>query len=183
MPDSPDDPFGRREDFMRVSQRAVYLAAGIAVAALGSVPAVADHGKAGLWNITVSMNMAGMPDMSKLPPEAQAAMRAHGMSMNGHSMTVQHCMTPEEVKNDHPHMRNEQACKMSNVKTGAGLFSADLSCSGEMQGAGHVEFVFDSPEHYSGKQSMTGTSQGHSIDETTSFDAHWVGADCKGLTH
>jgi hypothetical protein len=166
---------------MRVAKRAVCLAAGVVAAALAAGPAAADHGKAGLWNVTVTRNMAGMPDMPKLPPEAQAAMRAHGMG--GHSMTVQHCMTPQEVKDDHPHMRNEQACKMSNVKTGAGLFSADLSCSGMMQGSGRVEFVFDSPEHYSGKQSMTGTSQGHPVNETTTFDAHWVGADCKGMTH
>ena len=168
---------------MKVSKRVFYLGAGLAALALVAVPAIASHGKAGLWSVTISMNMAGMPDMSKLPPQAQAAMRAHGITMNGRSMTVTHCMTPEEVNADHPQMRNEKECKLSNVSTSAGSFSADMTCSGNMNGTGHMQFVWDSPEHYTGKQSITGTAQGQPINETSTFDAHWVSADCKGAAH
>ena len=158
---------------------------GAAIVAAVAVPAIAmGHGKVGLWSITVTTDMAGMPDMSKLPPEAQAAMRAHGVRMGGHSMTVSHCMTEDEVSASHPQMHNEEECKLANVKTGANMFSADMTCAtGEMNTTGHMEFAWDSAEHYTGKQTMTGTSGGHPINQRTSFEGRWVSADCKGATH
>lgn len=170
---------------MGISHRALCVGVGIAGLAAATVPAIASHGKAGLWNVAITNSMMGaaMPDMSKLPPEAQAAMRAHGVSMNGHTMTVEHCMTQEEVNADHPSMRSEKECKLNNVKAAGNAFSADMVCSGEMKGTGHTEFVFDSPEHYTGKIAMSGTADGHPINNTTSLEGHWIGADCKGVTH
>ena len=81
---------------MTLSKRVLIAGAGLAALGLVAVPAIASHGKVGLWDVTVTVRMAGMPampDMSKLPPEAQAAMRAHGISMNGHTMSATHCMT------------------------------------------------------------------------------------------
>ena len=173
---------------MKVSYRVMCAGAGVAILALAAVPAIAiaGHGKAGLWSITVTMNMAGMPDMSKLPPEAQAAMRAHGVTMSGggHTMTVQHCMTQAEVDAiKPPPMRNGQNCKMSNLKTEGQSFSADLACTGTMNATGHFEISYDSPEHYTGKTSFTGSDNGHPISNTTTMEGHWVSADCKGVTN
>lgn len=168
---------------MKVSHRFVCVSAGIAAVALVAVPAIASHGKAGLWSITVTMNMPGMPDMSKLPPEAQAAMRAHGVTAGGHTMTIQHCMTQAEVDAiKPPPMRNGQDCKMSNLKTSGQSFSADMVCTGEMKATGHFEVSYDSPEHYTGKTSFTGTDNGHPISNTTTMEGRWVSADCKGVT-
>ncbi len=168
---------------MKVTNRVLSFAAASATLALVAAPALAGHGKVGLWNVTITTNMAGMPDMSKLPPEAQAMMKARGMTMNGNSMSVQHCMTQEEVNADHPSMRNEKECKVSNMKTSGNSFSADMVCNGQMQGTGHVEFVFDSPEHYTGKTSMNGTAGGHPVNSSTTMEGRWVSADCKGVTH
>src|ERR1041385_263359 len=99
-----------RRDYMKVSNRVLYFAAAGAAIVLVAVPAIASHGKAGLWDVTITTNMggAGMPDMSRLPPEAQAAMRAHGVMMNGNAMSVQHCMTQAEVDRTGPlPMRNQ----------------------------------------------------------------------------
>lgn len=161
------------------------MGAGVAALVLAAVPAIAGHGKAGLWGVTVTMNMAGMPDMSKLPPEAQAAMRAHGVTMGGgHTMTVQHCMTQAEVDaNKPPPMRNQKDCKMTNIKAGGQTFSADMVCTGEMNANGHFDIAYDSPEHYTGKVSFTGTQDGHPINSTTTMEGRWVSADCKGVTH
>jgi hypothetical protein len=169
---------------MRVSKRVLFFGAAAAAVALVAVPAIASHGKAGLWNITVTMDMPGMPDMSKLPPEAQAAMRAHGVTMNGRGMVVQHCMTQSEVDAiKPPPMRNGQDCKMSNLKTAGQSFSADLVCSGQMNATGHFEVSYDSPEHYTGKSSFTGTQDGHPISNSTTMEGRWVSADCKGVTN
>lgn len=171
---------------MKMSNHTLFLAASGAALVLIAVPAIAGHGKAGLWNVTITTNMggAGLPDMSKLPPEAQAAMRAHGVKMNGNAMTVQHCMTQAEVdSNGPPPMRNQKECTMGNMKAGGQSFSADMTCHGQMNGTGHVEFTYDSSEHYTGKTTMVGTMQGHPINSSTTFEGRWASADCKGLTH
>lgn len=170
-----------------ISKRILFVGCGLAALTIVAAPAIAGHGKAGLWDVTVTMDMSGMPgmpDMSKLPPEAQAAMRAQGVTMNGGTMTVQHCMTQAEVDaNGPPPMRNQKECKMANMQTGPNSFSADMTCSGEMTGAGHIQVSFDSPEHYAGKTSIAGTADGHPFTNTTSFEGRWVSADCKGITH
>jgi hypothetical protein len=171
---------------MKVSKRVLFAGAGL-VLAIAAVPAIASHGKVGLWNVAVTVQMAGMPampDISKLPPEAQAAMRAHGVSMNGHTFNATHCMTAEEVNRDTPpDMSRNKDCKMTNVRMGGQSMSADMVCNGEMQGTGHVDISFDSPEHYSGKSSMAGTMDGHPVNSVTTFEGRWVGADCKGATN
>jgi hypothetical protein len=169
---------------MQFSHRIVCIGAAIVATALTVGPAIASHGKAGLWDVTVTMNMPGMPDMSKLPPEAQAAMRAHGVTMGGRAITVQHCMTQAEVDaNKPPPMRNEKDCKMTNMKMGDQSFSADMVCTGEMNATGHFDVAFDSPEHYRGKVSFTGTENGHPMSNTTTMEGRWVSADCKGIAH
>jgi hypothetical protein len=169
---------------MPISGRIVCLVTGAAALALAT-PALAAHGKAGLWNVTVTTNAGGaaMPDMSKLPPEAQAMMRARGMNMSGHSITVQHCMTQAEVDAASPPAIRQKECKIANARTSGNSFSADMTCSGEMTGTGHMEVTYDSPEHYAGKSTMNGQVNGHPMATSTSFEGRWVGADCKGVTH
>lgn len=171
---------------MRISASVLGFTAGATALAMAALPALAAHGKVGLWNVTVTTNMAGMgmPDMSKLPPEAQAAMRAHGVTMNGNTINVQHCMTQTEVEaSGPPPMRSMKECAMSNMKMGGNSFSADMTCHGQMNGTGHVDVTYDSPEHYVGKSTISATMEGHSMSSTTSFEGRWVSADCKGVTH
>jgi hypothetical protein len=175
-----------RGKYMRISGPVLCFTAGAAALAIAAGPALAAHGKAGLWNVTVTTDLGGMalPDMSRLPPEAQAAMRANGVTMNGNTMSVQHCMMQAEVDaSGPPPMRNLKECAMSNAKMGVNSFSADMTCHGQMNGTGHVEVSYDSPEHYLGKSTITGTVQGHPMSNTTTFEGHWVSADCKGVTH
>ena len=171
---------------MTLSKRVLIAGAGLAALGLVAVPAIASHGKVGLWSVTVTVQMAGMPampDMSKLPPEAQAAMRAHGVSMNGHTMNATHCMTAEEVNRDTPpDMSRNNECKMTNMHVGGQAMSADMVCGGDMQGTGHFEIAFDSPTHYSGKATMAGSAHGHPVNSVTTYEGRWVSADCKGAT-
>ena len=75
---------------MRFSRRAI-TAGIVVVSSLCAVnAALASHGKIGLWNIAITMggNMPNMPDMSKLPPEAVARMKAMGMSMGSNTIKI-----------------------------------------------------------------------------------------------
>ena len=52
-----------------------------------------------------------------------------------------------------------------------------------MNATGHFEVSYDSPEHYTGKSSFTGTQDGHPISNSTTMEGRWVSADCKGVTN
>jgi len=162
-------------------------AAGLLLAATAG-GALASHGKAGLWSVTVTMSgMAQMPDMSKMPPEVQARMKAMGMNMNGNTMTMQHCMTPQEVALDQPQMDEHQKkyCKTSNVMMTGHSMSADMTCSGgEFSGSGHMQVTYDSDTHYKGEMTMNGMSQGgQPMHRDQKFEGRWLSADCGTVTH
>ncbi|HEY1708445.1 MAG TPA: DUF3617 domain-containing protein [Rhizomicrobium sp.] len=171
---------------MRFSR--MILIGGIATGALALATgvALANHGKAGLWRITISMpeGMPGMPDISKMPPEAQAQMKKMGMSMNGTGMTVEHCMTEKEVTQDMPHMNGREECKPTDVKISGHTMTANMVCdSPDMKGTGHAEFTYDTDTHYTGEVTMSGVAHGHQINQHEKFEGHWVSASCGGVTH
>lgn len=141
--------------------------------------ALAEHGKAGLWNISSTMTMAAMP---QIPPEAMAQMRAMGMKMpmGGQTFTSQICMTEAEVHADKPPRmgREDSDCKWNNTQISASGMSADLVCSGTMKGTGTVQVSYSGPEHYSGQYAFKGSMDGHPADMNTTFSGVWVKADC-----
>lgn len=171
---------------MEISMRngLVILAAAGLIAVGG--PALAAHGKAGLWQITTKMDIAGMPMMS---PQQMDKMRAMGMHMPmGTSITTQHCMTAQEVATDVPPAMDragrKKECRMANLKTSGQSVSADLVCDGkDVGGGGHFALVYDSPEHYAGTMKMTTDIHGHHTVSNASFEAKWISASCGSVTH
>lgn len=144
------------------------------------------HGKVGLWEITITNNsgqMVGMPDMSKMPPAVRAQMQAHGVkAMGGGTMSVRHCMTADEVNNDRPPMTHRGECKATNIKISGQSFSADVVCSGKMNGKGHIQIAYTSPEHYTGSETMTMTIDGQPVQHDMTMEGKWVSAVCpKGV--
>ena len=155
---------------------------GAACAAHLAPAAQAAHGKVGTWEVSTKMSgstMAGMPDMSKLPPEVQAKMKARGVSMNaGGGMTAKFCMTADQVNNDKPPMTHRSECEPQNVKMQGNVFSADVVCKGPGAAKGHIEITFDGPTHYSGRQTTTVTVGGQAQSHEMLLDAHWLSPDC-----
>ncbi|MDE2182079.1 MAG: DUF3617 domain-containing protein [Alphaproteobacteria bacterium] len=159
-----------------------FLALGAALLAVAPL-AWAGHGKVGLWEITIHNNsghMSGMPDMSKLPPEARAQMQSHHAGMMGpNGMTVRHCMTAAEVNNDKPDLAHNSQCKASNIKMSGQTFSADIVCSGKtMNGKGHVQIAYTSPEHYTGSETMSLIVDGQPMQHDMTMEGKWVSAVC-----
>ena len=156
----------------------ILLLAGAALVVAAAVALPASHIKPGLWEVKIDTGHA-MPDMSNMPPQVQAQMRAHGMQMmGGGGMTARKCITPADASAGKPAMGHSKDCRVENVKSSATAFSADMVCTGEMKGRGHVEITFESPVHYYGTTSMHGMAGGHPIDNTTKIDARFVSSDC-----
>jgi hypothetical protein len=125
--------------------------------------ALADHGKAGLWQVSTKMTMPGMP-------QAQ-------------TYSSQHCMTADEVKRDAMPPSSNHDCKMTNEKVSGGSFSGDMVCNGEAKGTGHIAVTYDSNTHYAGQMTMAMNAGGHAMNMTNSFEGKWLSADCGKVTH
>jgi hypothetical protein len=172
------------EKFMR-SMRKLFAGAGaVCVTMLMVSAAWAGHGKVGLWQVTIKMDMAGMP---QIPPEQMAKMKAMGIKLPmNDTFTTEHCMTAEEVAmSKPPEMPNhgKQECKIQNMKTDGQSVSADMICTGKANGGGHFKFTYDTPEHYSGKVSTNVMIHGHAMASTASFEGRWISARCKTAAH
>lgn len=154
---------------------------------VAAIPASANHGKVGLWKITITMPhgiMGGGMDMSKLPPQVRARMAAAGMS--GNTMSVEHCMTATEVAANMPHVdrpHGKSQCKPTNLKVSGNTMSTDMVCTGDFVATGHSQFTYDSDTHYSGEIKMKGTAHGHAIDQDEKIEGRWVSASCGSVTH
>jgi hypothetical protein len=155
-----------------MSYRAFIL--GLAAAGLIAVPALAKHGKVGLWNVTSSTDVA-------LAPEVAAQMKKSGVKMPGaEPVTVQMCMSKEEVESDTPPHLDSAAtgCDTKLVSQTAAAMRANILCKGQMKGTGSIAITYNGPEHYTGTYSFKGTSYGHATSMTTRFKGDWVKADC-----
>ena len=152
---------------------------GFAVAALILAPgmAFAGHGKAGLWNISTTMDMGGV----QMPPEAMAKMKQMGMKMpSAQTFATQMCMTQAQVDSNKPPPmgRNDSGCTSHIVSQTGTAMTAEMVCNGEMKGTGHMQIAYSSPEHYAGSYSFKGTVNGHEMSSSSSFKGDWVKADC-----
>lgn len=166
------------------SIRCLGVAALLAALALPA-SAWAAHGKVGLWQITVTMQAPGRP-MPNLSAADRAQMEALGVKLpNGHTVTMQHCMTKAEVNSDalHAMQEPEAGCELANKATRGHTYSANMVCTGEMKGKGHVMVSYDTSEHYTGKMTFSGTSNGRPANIVNLFDGKWVSADCGNVRH
>lgn len=89
--------------------------------------------KPGLWEISTTMEMPGMP----FQPPAQ---------------TMRHCYTAQEVKEE-PVPRDNN-CKITDLKTTGNKVSWKLECKGEMSGKGEGEMTYLGDSAYEGKSRM-----------------------------
>jgi len=147
---------------------------GTAAVLLASVPAFANHGKVGLWNVTSNVEMA-------LPPALAAQMKKSGAMMPAMKpVSVQMCMSKEEVAaNAPPHLdQGSTGCITKLVSQTASAMRANVVCNGQLKGTGSIAVAYTGAEHYSGSYSFKGTSYGQPASMTTTFKGDWVKADC-----
>ena len=149
-----------------------------AVLLLATAPALAGHGKAGLWDVTTTMHM---PNMPQIPPEALAMMKQRGMKIpgSGEPMHTRICMTQADVDSDLPRFTSrDMTCQPHILSRTGSEVTIDMVCSGEMKGTGHMHVAYSGAEHYTGSYSFRGMVDGHPQDMSSSFSGDWVKADC-----
>ena len=139
--------------------------------------ALAAHGKAGLWNVATTMNMA-----VTLPPAVLAKMKAAGAKMpDAHTVTSQVCMTQADVDAAIPPTldNRDMHCATHVTSQSTSAMTADLVCrDGAMAGTGHTQIAYRGAEHFAGSYSFSGKMQGRPVSTSSTFRGDWVGADC-----
>lgn len=136
----------------------------------------------GQWEMTVAMQMAGMPEVS---PEQLAQMKQLGIEMpmlNGKPNVLQQCITPEQASLKKPidtsSNPNDQ-CTIKNYKNSGKSVSGDMVCTGDLKAQGRFEMTVASDTRYKGKWTLKGvTKEGQPIDQSSDISGKWIKAKC-----
>ena len=146
---------------------------GLALAAL----AWSQGMKAGLWETTSTMTWQQSPFQGmNLPPAAAQA-------LGGGTHTAQVCVTQEEINKfgTVPPQIGHQ-CQLTDISITASGMTANLTCSGQMNGSGTVTASWADSTHTTGKVHFTGTMQmgpnSAPVEWTTEWSSVYKSADC-----
>ena len=120
---------------------------------LPSLAPAAEMMKPGMWEITTSMEMPGMPFQP--PPQ-----------------TMRHCYTAQEVKEEP--VPKDNNCKVTDLKSSAGKVNWKVECKGEMAGKGEGQITYQGDSAYEGWTKM----QTQGMNMTMKYKAKRLG-DCK----
>src|SRR6516225_3637234 len=110
----------------------------VAIAALAGAQS---KQKPGLWEVTATMNMAGMPQMPAMPPGAPQ------MASPFAPHTSQVCVTQAMIdKYGGPNPQPPHGdCKMSDVVMKSDRMTGKITCTGQMNVTGTVESTWPDP--------------------------------------
>jgi hypothetical protein len=135
--------------------------------------------KTGLWEITASTEMDGMPPMpkevlDKLTPEQRAGIEA---SMGSHTETSRECITERDL-NEPFDSGNPDECKHDIVRSTRTMQEFKLTCTGEYKGSGTFKIQAPTPETMTG---MVDVAIGQGETKMTikaDMKGRWLGPEC-----
>lgn len=145
-----------------MSKTRVWMVVGCCLFALAA--SAQGQRKAGLWEVTSSMSMSGMPNMP---------------NMGSHTQQV--CVTQAMIdKYGGPYSNPQNAqCQVTNVSLSPTGMSADLSCSGRMSMTGTVKTTFVDANTTKTTMQMNMTmGNGQQMQMTMNATSSYKGADC-----
>jgi len=159
-----------------------WLLAGCCCLAIALFANAQSKQKPGLWEVTATMSMAGMPQMPPaMPPGAPA------MASPFAPRTSQVCVTQAMIdKYGGPNPQPPRGdCKLTDVVRKADGMSAKITCSGQMNATGTVESSWTDPNLVHTTLHMVGDMQmgqmNHPIDMTMKADSTYKGSDCGNI--
>ncbi len=141
--------------------------------------------KEGLWEMTVTFSMTGMPAMPAIPPDALAKMtpeqraRIEGM-MNNKPIVQKECITKEKLgKASAFNVNKNSECARTVVSSTGSKIAMKIHCEGK-QGPTDGTFVVEAVGSDATKGTMhltsSGSDQKRNIDMT--FSSKYLGAAC-----
>ena len=163
---------------MRFGKAAVAVSAG--ALALGVFAQAQESRKPGLYEITTSTTwqQTPFPAGMQLPPAAMAA-------FGGAPQTMKVCLTQEMLdKYGAPMPQNRSGCQYTNLQKGLTSMTADMVCTGQMNGKASVESSW-SPDgtakakvHFVGTMTMKMGPNATPVEWTSDSTSSYKGSDC-----
>jgi hypothetical protein len=160
----------------------------IAVALL--VPIVASAAdrlnvKTGLWEITATTEMSGMPPLPKelldqMPAEQRAQLESQIKQAAGGEATTEtsrECISERDLEKPFE-SANPEDCKQQIVKSTRTMQEVKLTCTGEYQGSGNLRIHTPTPETMTGDMDVSVGDGSTTMTVKAKIKGRWLGADC-----
>lgn len=144
----------------------------------------------GLWEITETHIMTGMPPMPAIPPEALARMtpeqraqiEARMKESYGGSPRVttrKDCVTREKLEKDLVFGDNRNECTRTVLSSSSAMTEAKIQCKEkDMTSDGTFKFEVLTPESVKGTVRMVMTGNGRTMHMDLDFISKYLGASC-----
>jgi Protein of unknown function (DUF3617) len=145
--------------------------------------------KTGLWEITETHTMTGLPPMPAIPPEALAKMtpeqRAQfeehmkGMSGTPKTTTRKDCVTQEKLDKDMAFDEHRQECTRTIISSSSTMTEMKIHCQ-EKDATSDGTFKFEalSSENVKGTVRMVINSHGRPMNMNFDFISKYLGPTC-----
>jgi len=146
--------------------------------------------KVGLWEITETHNMTGMPQMPTIPPEALAQMtpeqraqveaQMKGSMAGGQKPTTRkYCVTKEKLEKDSVFGDDRKECTRTVLSSSSTSTEVKIQCKEkEMTSEGTFKFVALTPESVKGTARMVMTGEGRTMNMNVDFLSKYLGPAC-----
>ena len=145
--------------------------------------------KTGLWEITETQTMSGMPAMPTIPPEAlanmtpeqRAQMESHMKSMSGAPKTTtrKDCITKEELEKNTAFGENRNECTRTILSSSSTMTEVKVHCTGkEMTTDGTFKYQALSQESVKGTLRMVMTGHDRTMHMDMDFTSKYLGPAC-----
>lgn len=147
--------------------------------------ALAGPGKAGLWEVTTSLNF-GL-GAYRISPQQAEQMRQFGLDLPGigKPFVVRQCITPAAAARDElpSPQTGDSGCALSSGRHVGNAWQASYACNGSVRGAGQVVVRFKSSERFAGTWDFKGRTAEipADIEMSNPLSGRWLGADCGSL--
>lgn len=145
--------------------------------------------KEGLWEVTVTHSMTGMPNssMANIPPDALAKMtpeqRAHVEAMMGGKPSTdvrKECVTKEKLEKNSAFSNNRGDCTRTVVNSTGRKLEVKFHCE-EKQSSSDGTFVMEAlgSDNVKGTMHMVAnTGSGHNMTMDFTITSRYLGQDC-----
>ena len=142
--------------------------------------------KEGLWEMTVTHSMSGMPAMpdippdvlAKMPPEQRACMEA--MMKGGPSTDVRkECITKEKIEKNSAFSNNRGDCTRTVVNSTGSKLEVKIHCE-EKQASTDGTLVLETAgsDHVKGTMQSATNANGHTMNMNFTFSSKYLGPAC-----
>lgn len=152
----------------------------IATALLVPGMARAGHIAPGTWTVTATVDTGAI--VSQIPQNILAKLSAMGIALpqGSQNFSVQQCVTPLQAATDTPPVIADHGsgCAPRNIHFAGSTLTADLICTGRVQGKGSAMAVFSTPEHFTGTYSFTGSSHGKTLSVNNNVSGDLTSHEC-----